>query len=391
MMSIVAISIDALLPALGLIGSEMHVAHDNDVQLVIGFIFAGMAIGQLISGPLSDALGRKPILYAGIVLYLVGSIFCYFANDFNLLLVGRFIQGLGVSAPYITSVSVVRDKYSGQSMAQVMSIVMMVFIMVPAIAPTLGQAVMHVAGWREIFLLYIIYSITIGVWISFRLEETLPPEKRSKFELCAFLHGFKTVISNRTTTIYMVCMGLMFGSFIGYLGASQQIFQVQFSVGESFAIYFGVLALIFGVASLANSKLVMRFGMRRISQYAMGTVVAVSALFLALHFIVDVVTLPMFLIYAAPLFFMFGMMFGNLNSIAMEPMGEVAGMASAIIGSVSSLLSISLGTLIGQSYNNTLIPIAAGFMILGACALSLMIIEQKIINKKSCPKKEGSF
>lgn len=383
MMSIVAISIDAMLPALGLMGAELKVVNENDVQLIIGCIFAGMAIGQLISGPMSDALGRKPVLYAGITLYLAGSIFCYYAQDFNLMLLGRFIQGLGVSAPYITSVSVVRDKYAGRDMARIMSIVMMIFIMVPAIAPTLGQTVMHFAGWREIFLLYIVYAITIAVWIALRLEETLPPEKRSKVELSAFIHGFKTVISNRTTTIYMVCMGLMFGSFIGYLGASQQIFQVQFGVGETFALYFGGLALVIGAASLTNSKLVMKFGMRRISKYAMGTVVVISTLFLGLHFAVDAVTLPMFLIYATPLFFMFGLMFGNLNSIAMEPMGAVAGMAAAIIGSTSSLLSISLGTIIGQMYNNTLIPIAAGFAVLGTIAWALMLLEQHWQHKQS--------
>lgn len=377
MMSIVAISIDALLPALGLIGGEMRVAHENDVQLVIGFIFAGMAIGQLIAGPLSDALGRKPILFVGIALYLAGSVFCYFAQEFNYLLAGRFIQGLGVAAPYVTAVSVVRDKYSGRDMARIMSIVMMIFIIVPAIAPSLGQVVMHSAGWRAIFLLYIVYSITIGLWIALRLEETLPPEKRSKLEIGAFIHGFKTVIGNRTTALYMICMGLMFGSFIGYLGASQQIFQVQFGVGETFALYFGALALVLGGASLVNSKLVVRVGMRRICRWAMGIVVANSALFFALHFVVDVVTLPMFMVYATILFFMFGLMFGNINAIAMEPMGEVAGMASAIIGSVSSVMSIGLGTLIGQMYDNTLVPIAAGFTVLCSCAWLLMHIEQR--------------
>jgi DHA1 family bicyclomycin/chloramphenicol resistance-like MFS transporter len=377
MMSIVAISIDALLPALGLIGGEMRIVHENDVQLVIGFIFAGMAIGQLIAGPLSDALGRKPILFAGIALYLAGSVFCYFAQEFNLLLTGRFIQGLGVAAPYVTAVSVVRDKYSGRDMARIMSIVMMIFIIVPAIAPTLGQVVMHNAGWRAIFLLYIVYSITIGLWIAFRLEETLPREKRSRLEASAFIHGFKTVIGNKTTAIYMVCMGLLFGSFIGYLGASQQIFQVQFGVGEAFALYFGGLALVLGVASLANSKLVVKLGMRRICLWAMGTVVAISAVFLGLHYVVETVTLPMFLCYASVLFFMFGLMFGNINAIAMEPMGEVAGMASAIIGSVSSIMSIGLGTMIGQMYDNTLVPIAAGFTVLGCGAWVLMQIEQR--------------
>lgn len=377
MMSIVAMSIDALLPALGLIGGEMRVAHENDVQLVIGFIFAGMALGQLIAGPLSDALGRKPVLSVGIALYLAASVFCYFADRFDLLLAGRFFQGLGVAAPYVTAVSVVRDKYSGRDMARIMSIVMMIFIVVPAIAPSLGQVVMNWAGWRAIFILYIVYSATIWLWISVRLEETLPAEKRNRLQLGAFLHGFKVVTGNRTTMIYMICMGLLFGSFIGYLGASQQIFQVQFGVGEAFSLYFGALALVMGLSSLVNSRIVVRLGMRRICQTAMTVIVMISALFLGLHYVVDAVTLPMFLVFAAIIFFMFGLMFGNMNAIAMEPMGEVAGMASAIIGSVSSVMSISLGTLIGQMYDNTLAPIAAGFLVMGCCALILMRVEQR--------------
>lgn len=377
LMSVVAISIDALLPALGILGAELGVSHPNQVQLVIGCIFGGMAIGQLIAGPMSDAMGRKPVLYAGIALYLAGSVFCYFAVDFNLLLLGRFIQGLGVAAPYVTAVSVVRDKYSGRDMAQVMSLIMMIFILVPAVAPSLGQGVMHLAGWRAIFLLYIVYAITIGLWIMWRLDETLPKSHRIPLKWAAFAHGFRTVVSNRTTAIYTVCMGLTFGSFIGYLGASQQIFQDQFGTGEAFSLYFGGLALVLGVASLMNSRFVMRLGMRFICRYSMATIVVASAAFLLLHKVVDVVTLPMFVTYAVVLFFCFGLMFGNLNAIAMEPMGEVAGMASAITGAGSSVVSLLLGTLIGQQYDNTLIPITCGFLICGAVAWLFMRVENR--------------
>lgn len=376
MMSIVAISIDALLPALGIIGGHYGVSNPNQVQLIIGCIFGGMAVGQLVAGPMSDALGRKPVLYAGVALYLVGSVVCYFSDSFALLLAGRVIQGLGVSAPYVTAVSVVRDKYSGRDMARIMSLVMMIFIMVPALAPTLGQAVMHIADWRAIFLVYILYALAIVVWIAFRLEETLPPERRMKLQPQAFVHGFKTVIGNKPTLLYMICMGLCFGSFIGYLGASQQIFQDQFGVGEAFALYFGGLALVFGAASLVNSRIVGRLGMRVICRGGM-SVVALSALvFLGVHGAVSQVTLPMFVIYATFTFFSFGLLFGNLNAIAMESMGDVAGMASAIIGAVSSVLSLALGTMIGQMYDNTLVPIVTGFLVCSMAALVIMQIEQ---------------
>ncbi len=376
LISVVAISIDALLPALGIIGKDFTVTNPNQVQLLIGCIFGGMAVGQLIAGPMSDAMGRKPVLYTGIALYLVGSVICYLADSFNLLLAGRVVQGLGVAAPYVTAVSVVRDKFSGRDMASVMSLVMMVFILVPAIAPSLGQAVLHVANWRAIFLLYIVYSIVIGLWIMFRLEETLPAAKRIPHKWSAFAHGLGIILRNRTTTTYMVCMGLCFGGFIGYLGASQQIFQDHFGVGEAFAFYFGGLALVLGFASLLNSKIVGKVGMRYICTHAMAAIVISSLLFLGLHFVLENVTLPMFVVYAAVLFFSFGLMFGNINAIAMEPMGEVAGMASAIIGSVSSMLSLALGTFIGQMYNNTLIPIALGFIVLGSLAYILMYTEK---------------
>ena len=376
LMSIVAISIDAMLPALGLLHQDFTLSHPNQVQLVVLLIFGGMAIGQLIAGPLSDAMGRKPVLYAGLALYLVGSVICYQASSFDMLLFGRFVEGLGVAGPYVTAISVVRDKYSGRDMAQVMSLVMMIFILVPAVAPSIGLAILHIADWRAIFLLYIGYAIFVGLWIMVRLEETLLPEHRLPMRMSAFAQGLRTIISNRTTMIYTLCMGFCFGSFIGYLGASQQIFQEQFGVGEAFSYYFGGLALVLGVASLSNSRIVGKYGMRRICLGAMSTIIFASAVFLGLHQIAEI-TLPMFVAYAAVLFFSFGLMFGNLNAIAMEPMGEIAGMASALTGAASSVLSLMLGTLIGQMYNHTLIPITCGFLGLGAVSWLLMRMEQR--------------
>jgi len=373
LMSIVAISIDAMLPALGFIGRDLSVTPENHTQLTISFIFAGMAIGQLIAGPLSDALGRKPILFVGIGLYLVGSVICYLAQDFTMLLIGRFIEGLGVAGPYVSAVSVVRDKYQGSDMAKVMSLVMMIFIIVPALAPSIGQAILHIADWRSIFLMYIAYAIAVGAWIHFRLEETLHPEYRMPMQINAFAHGFMEVMRNGTTTGYMTAMGLMFGALISYLNSSRQIFQEHFAVAESFTLYFGGLALLFGVASLANSHFVARFGMRNICHRSMSIITLSSLIFLGMNLMMDSVPLPLFIVYVAVVFFCFGLMFGNLNAIAMEPMGHIAGMASAIIGSVSSIISLTIGTLIGQMYNNTLIPMTGGFLVLSAAALSIML------------------
>jgi len=378
LMSIVAISIDALLPALGVIGADLNISHPNQAQYVISALFLGMALGQLICGPLSDACGRKPVLYAGVGLFLVGSIICFFAQSLEVILIGRFIQGLGVAGPYISAISLVRDQYSGRQMAKIMSLVMMIFIMVPAIAPTLGQAILLFASWHYIFVLYGVYALAIALWIFFRLNETLPKANRIPFTAKGFFDGFKEVLSNRTTLGYTLCMGLFFGSFIGYLNSSQQIFQVQFATGQMFAVYFGGLALVLGFSSMVNSRIVVRLGMRYICNRAVIGIVVSSAAFLQLNYLIEI-QLWMFVIYASILFFCFGLVFGNLNALAMEPMGHVAGIASAIIGAVSSILSMTIGTSIGQLYDNNLMPIAAGFLVMGCLAFVIM---QIVVTKK---------
>ena len=371
MMSVVAISIDALLPALDAIRADIILSHPNQAQLVVSALFFGMAIGQLICGPLSDATGRKKVLNGGIALFLVGTVLCYFSHDINTLLLGRFIQGLGVAGPYVSAISIVRDKYSGNEMARIMSLVMMIFVMVPAIAPSLGQAVLWVGTWRDIFLLYVFYALLIVLWIFWRLEETLPKAHRIPMSTKGFSEGFKEVISNVPTVCYMICMGLFFGSFVGYLNSSQQIFQSLFNTGELFTLYFGLLALVFGAASLVNSRLVQKWGMQKLSDAAVWGIIVSSALFLALHLVTDI-PLWLFLVYAALLFFCFGLVFGNINALAMEPMGHVAGIAAAIIGSTSSIMSMCIGTVIGQMYNGTLIPVTAGFLIFSCISMVIL-------------------
>ena len=380
LMSIVALSIDALLPALGYVSDDLAITNRNHAQYLIGFIFIGMAAGQLIAGPLSDALGRKRVLYAGIGLFLVGCLISFFAESLPMMLIGRFIQGVGVSGPYISSVSIVRDKYSGRSMAKIMSIIMMIFIMVPAIAPSVGEGIMFIASWRYIFVLYIVYASIIAVWIFCRLEETLPKERRIPISLHNLAHGFRTVIGNRVTLCYTVCMGIIFGSFMGYLNSSQQIFQEQFGAGKMFSVYFGILALVLGSASLLNSRFVERLGMAYICRRAVMSITASSAVFLALHLFVDI-ELWMFLGYAAVMFFSFGLVFGNFNALAMEPMGNIAGIAAAIIGCLSSMISMGLGSVIGQMYNNTLVPIASGFLVLGVVTLVIMAYADRFRRK----------
>ncbi len=371
LMSIVALSIDALLPALGVLRTDLGLSTPNQAQYVISALFLGMAFGQLLFGPLSDAIGRKPPLYIGLLLFFLGSVIGQSAETLAPMLAGRVMQGFGVAGPYVCAISIVRDKYSGRQMAKVMSLIMMIFFVVPAIAPSLGQLVLNVANWRHIFTLYMIYAVALTVWLFFRLEETLPADRRRHFGARDLVTGFSEVVRNRTTLGYTLCIGLFFGGFIGYLNSSQQIFQEQFGTGKMFTLYFGMLALILGAASLINAKVVERLGMRYLCGRANIVIVVASAIFLALNVFLPI-QLWMFLVYASILFFCFGFMFGNLNAMAMEPMGHLAGIASAVIGMASSVMSIVIGTVIGQLYNGTLMPLSAGFLSLGILSLLAM-------------------
>ena len=376
LMSVTAISIDAMLPALGIIGRELGVAHPNHAQYIISCIFAGMASGQLVFGPLSDAIGRKKILYLCLGLYLVGSAICLTALDLPQMLAGRFVQGLGVAGPYVACMSIIRDRFVGRGMARVMSLVMMIFIMVPAVAPAIGQGILAIASWKYIFVLYVCYALFVLVWVSLRLEETLAPEHRIPFNVRNILRGAKTVVTNRKTLLYTLCMGCVFGALIGDLNACQQIFQVQYGVGEMFAVYFGLQALAFGGSSLINARLVERLGMRYICLRSLAIMVSISLLFLLLREAVAI-EFWMFFLYGVVLLFSVGMLFGNLNALAMEPMGDIAGIAAAIIGAISMVIAITFGTIIGQLYDGTLLPILAGFMCLGMLAFLLAYFAEK--------------
>lgn len=371
-MASVAISIDAMLPALEVMGRDLGVSEVNHTQYIIVLIFAGMAVGQLIAGPLSDAIGRKKILYLGLSLYAIGSVVSMLAPSMTVMLAGRLLQGLGVAGPYVSAVAIIRDKYSGADMARIMSLVMMIFVIVPSLAPALGQLIMFVASWRAIFAFFFVAAVGIATWVYFGLEETLPPAKRIRLRALDIALGFREVFASRVTSGYMICMGLAFGSFMGYLNSTRQIFQDLFNTGEWFSAYFGGLALVFGASSLFNARIVQKHGMRRLCRSAVTAVIGASLCYLVYRFVFGD-QLIVFLAYVSVLYFAMGLMFGNLNAIAMEPMGHIAGIASAVIGATSSVISLSLGTLIGQMYDGTLVPVATGFSVLGVVSLGVMI------------------
>lgn len=370
MMSLTALSIDAMLPALPQIGSDLNVQNGNTRQLVISIIFLGLALGQLFFGPLSDKTGRKPAIYAGYALYIAGALMSLLAISFPILLLGRFLQGVGVSAPRAVTLALVRDRFEGRAMARVMSFIMTTFILVPMIAPSLGQAILLYSGWRAIFGSFILLAIITLAWFALRLPETLAPENRAPFSLGRIISATREILKTRASLGYTVSAGLISGAFIGYLNSSQQIFQEQFALGELFPLFFAVIALSIGVASLLNTRLVIRFGMRFLVSWSLIMIFALSLIALLIALLTaGQPPLWLFMTYLMLAFFCVGILFGNQNSLAMEPLGSMAGIGAAIVGSLSTLISMPLGTIIGQSYNGTILPLIVGMAVLAGIAI----------------------
>ncbi len=379
LMSITALSIDTVLPALPMMGHDLGVDTANHTQYIIGTLFLGFTFGQFFYGPISDSFGRKPSIFAGLAIFIFGSVLSIFAHSFELMLIGRLLQGIGVSSPRIISVAMARDLYAGQEMARVMSFVMSIFIIVPALAPTIGQFIVHISHWRVIFIVLIAVALGAMAWAHIRLPETLSDENRRPFSIKSIFAGVKIACTNKMTITYTLCAGLVFGALIGYISSAQQIFQGYYNLGPWFPLCFAVSALAIGAASVVNAKIVRRYGMRNIVHYALLAMMLTSALMLGAHALMPShAPLWLFMPYATITFFCVGLLFGNLNAIAMEPMGHLAGVASAVIGALSSIISVIAGTLIGQMYNDTLWPLIIGFLILTALCFVLQLPLRKL-------------
>lgn len=373
MSSLIAFSIDAMLPALPQIAADLAIARENDRQLIVTALFLGLALSQLVYGPVADTLGRKPTIYCGFVIFLVGTLLCAFATDFNVMLLGRLLQGIGAAGPRIVSIALIRDLYSGREMAKVLSLVTTVFIVVPVIAPSIGQGILFFAEWRVIFLVLLAQGIIGFVWFAWRQPETLPLERRASFSLRRIVMAFKEACTNRFTLGYTITAGLIFGAFIGYLTSTQQILQEQYGLGEMFPIYFGANAFAFGAASLVNSRLVMRFGMRRLAAIGLVASSLLSIVFFVVAFAYEgQPPLWSLMAYLLAIFFSVGILFGNFNALSMEPMGHIAGIAAAVVGSLTTLISTVLGNLLGQAYDGTVRPMIFGFAVLTILSTAVM-------------------
>lgn len=373
LMSIVALSIDALLPALPEISESLGVNNSNDNQLLITMIFLGLGFGQLIFGPLSDSFGRKPIVYIGFIVFVIATIICVSTNSFEMMIIGRVLQGVGLASPRTLSIAIVRDSYSGNYMAKILSIVVMVFILIPVIAPTLGQFLLNYYNWESIFYVNLIFGVLVMFWFWKRQPETLAVTNRVPFSVRLFIDGTKEFFKHKDAVAFTFVSGFITGSFMVYLSTSQQIFQVQYNLAELFPYIFASLAISVGFATYLNSILVVKYGMWRIAYIGTIAYAIVSVLYVVLFWSGANPSIIVLISFFAMQFFAIGFLFGNLRALAMQPIGHIAGIGAAINGFISTVMAVPIANYIGSFVTDSVLPLFIGFSIFGILSLLIFI------------------
>ncbi|WP_297112470.1 multidrug effflux MFS transporter [uncultured Devosia sp.] len=376
LMALNALAIDVMLPALPYMGEALNVADENERQFVIASYMIGMGVAQLAFGPLTDRFGRRAPLLAGIGVYVVAVVIAAFAPSFTMLLVLRFIQGLGAASVRVITTAVVRDRYSGREMAEVMSLVFMVFMAIPVIAPSIGQVLLLTGPWQTIFLFMGGLALAFWIWTFIRLPETLPLDKRRPLSLKGVIEGFHIVFTNRVAISYGLAGMFLFAALFGFISSSQQIYVDIYGLGVFFPLAFAAMAGLMAVSSFTNSRVVRRLGMRRLSHGAMLTFTGVSGIWLAFA-LSGFLPLWLFFGLLCIIMFSFGWSASNMNSLSMEPLGAVAGTAASVFGFVQTVGGALIGGYIGQLFNNTTIPAASGYVSMGALSLVCILIAER--------------
>ncbi|MDT7831811.1 multidrug effflux MFS transporter [Flavobacteriaceae bacterium S356] len=377
LMSIVALSIDAILPALDQIGISIGTNHSSENQMLITMIFLGLGVGQLIFGPISDSLGRKPVVYVGFLIFVAASILCVYAESLEIMVLGRILQGIGLSAPRTLAIAMIRDTYSGDYMAKIMSFVVAIFILVPIVAPTLGKLFLDSFGWESIFYSQLVFGVIVLIWLWRRQPETLKPEYKKAFTLSLFVEGSKEFVKHRAAIVFTLISGLITGAFMVFLSTSQHIFQEQYQLKEEFPYIFGGLAFSVGLATFFNGTLVMRFGMRKLVDIFSVLFALVSLLYVVLFYGVGNPSIYVLVLFFTVQFFCIGFLFGNLRSLAMQPLGHIAGIGAAINGFVSTVMAVPIATFIGSFVLTTSLPLFVGFLIAGICSIVLLLFVKR--------------
>ncbi|WP_371135233.1 multidrug effflux MFS transporter [Tabrizicola sp.] len=370
----IAISIDAMLPALPEIAATLSPDAPNAAQLVVTSFVLGMGIGTLFTGPLSDAFGRKRVILVGSGLYALAALACFFAPSLEVLLAARLLQGLAAAAPRTVAIAMVRDLYAGREMARIMSFAMMIFTIVPALAPLMGQGIIALGGWHSIFLAYILFSGLCMLWLGLRQPETLPLAKRRPLHIGDLWRGTKELFTHRIIVVSTLLQTLTLAALFATLSSLQGIFERQFDRAESFPLWFAVIAVASMGGSLLNSRIVMTIGMRRVVQRSYATVLVLSLIALAslgTGLLQGNLSFAMQMAWCIGIFSMTGLTMGNLNALAMEPVGHIAGLAASVISSIATVGSVMLAIPVGLAFNGTSTPLLIGAT--GLIALSLVL------------------
>ena len=369
-----AVAVDTMLPALPAIAHDLGVVDSNSVQWVITIYIAGVGVGQLFWGMLSDRFGRRRILLTGLTLYVLAAAAVGMAGSFAALLAWRFAHGVA-AASMVLSRSIIRDLYRGRQMARVMSLTFIVFIMVPIIAPSIGQLVLLLAPWRALFHLFCVFAAAVLLWVYFRLPETLHPEYRMTLTIGHVARAARTVATDRASLWYTLCVALMFGSIIGYVGMMPQIFAAVFHRPSLMPTVFACCAASMGVASYLNSAVVERYGMRIISQAGLLVFVVATAL----HVLVAALraeTLWTFIVLQGTTMGCLGLIMANFGAMAMEQMGPVAGIAASLQGCIGTFGGAVVAALMGQQFNGTTVPLALGALLCGLISLGFVLLAE---------------
>lgn len=372
LMSIAALALDALLPALDIIGLSVGITNPAQNQLLITLFFLGLGTGPLVFGPISDSIGRKPVVYMGFGLFIIASLICVYSQSFEGMITGRILQGIALSAPRTISIAMIRDLFNGNYMARIMSFVTVVFILVPIIAPAMGKWVLDLSGWKAIFHVQLFFSILVCIWFWKRQAETLEVRNRVSFKGRVFIEGFKELINYRQTMLFTLIWGFITGSFLVYLSTSQQIFQEQYALKESFPYIFAALAITIGTATLLNGTLVLKFGMLRLVTISTIAYAAVASTYVVLFSNGENPPFWILLLFCGLQFFAVGFIFGNLRALAMEPVGHIAGIGAAITGFLATLMGVAISTFIGRYVEDSVLPMFIGFMVCGLMSLLVL-------------------
>ena len=371
LMAMNALSIDPMLPALPAIGESLNIADANARQCIITSYFLGLGFGSLIYGPLSDRFGRKPVLVVSLSLFLIATTFCALSQSFPMMLGGRFACGFFAAASRVIAISIVRDRFQGDRMARIMSLIFIVFMIVPILAPSFGQAVLLIAPWRWIFGALLIVGLVIMIWMMIRLPETLDPENRVSIRASDLKETLGRVVTHRSALGYMMATGVVMGGLVGFITSVQQIFFDVFDREAIFPVAFACIAGCMAVGSFLNSHLVERIGARRLSQGSLIALMSVSGVH-AIYSWAGLETFASFFVFQALTMLCFAFTGSNFGAISMEPFARGAGMASSFQASLTTTISALLGAFVGSQFDGTTLPLALGFFGFGVLAFLLV-------------------